>query len=78
MSKVVVTWPDSQMLSEKKGFLENCELINSDKGIEIYGSSAYLVDEDWFNNFDNLPDADYTEDEYTNGLKINYEWPIVK
>ena len=48
MSKyVVVTWPDSQNLMDREGFRENSYLVNDDKGIEDFGSSAYFVDEDW-------------------------------
>lgn len=44
---VVVTWPESQDLMDKPGFRENSYLINDDKGIEDFGSSAYFVDEEW-------------------------------
>jgi hypothetical protein len=44
---VVVTWPESQDLMNKPGFRENSYLVNDDKGIEDFGSSAYFVDEDW-------------------------------
>lgn len=48
MAKKVVMWPESQALMEKEGFGgENCKLINGNVGLEVYGSSAYLVDEDW-------------------------------
>ena len=44
---VIVTWPESQDLMEKPGFRENSYLVNDDKGIEDFGSSAYFVDEEW-------------------------------
>lgn len=44
----VVTWPDSQMIPEKEGALENCALINSYHGLDIYGSSAYRVNPEWY------------------------------
>lgn len=47
MDYEVVTWLESQDLIEKKGFREYCELINSEKGLDMYGSSAYLVDKEW-------------------------------
>lgn len=50
---VVVCWPESQMLMEKKGFRQNCELINSEQGFDKYGSSAYLVNEEWYEQFKN-------------------------
>lgn len=60
MSKfVVVTWPDSQNLMDREGFRENSYLVNDDKGIEDFGSSAYFVDEDWLNGLSETPtDAD--------------------
>ena len=47
---VVVTWPESQELMEKEGFEENSYLINDDKGIDDYGSSAYFVSETWLSS----------------------------
>ena len=47
---VVITWPESQDLMDRDGFEENCHLINDDKGLDEYGSSAYFVDENWLNN----------------------------
>ena len=72
MSKIIC-WPESQMLFDKKGFKSNCELINSEKGVEKYGSSAYLVDEDWYEDMitDNL--SEY-EDDYEDELSINYDF----
>ena len=56
---VVVTWPDSQNLMDREGFSENSYLVNDDKGIEDFGSSAYFVDEDWLNSLSETPtDAD--------------------
>ncbi len=45
----IVTWPESQMITEYSGYLENAVLINSDKGLDEYGSSAYIVDAEWWN-----------------------------
>lgn len=84
---VVVTWPDSQDLMTKAGFRENSYLINDDKGIEDFGSSAYFVDEDWLNNADNKPSdaekARYCEQTYfdvkatfENGEKGEFENPF--
>lgn len=44
---VVVQWPDVQLLMDKPGFHENAYLVNDDKGLEDFGSSAYFVDADW-------------------------------
>jgi len=52
---IIITWPESQNLIDFEGFEENCCLIN-DSIIEFnnsflyrYGSSAYFVNEKWFN-----------------------------
>lgn len=49
---IVITWPDVQELFEVEGFRENSYLINDDKGIEDFGSSAYFVDKDWYLDLD--------------------------
>ncbi len=46
---VVVTWPEVQELMELDGFRENSYLVNDDKGLEDFGSSAYFVDIQWLN-----------------------------
>ena len=46
MKYIIVVWPESQMLMEQDWFQDECHLINDDKGIERYGSSAYFVPED--------------------------------
>lgn len=76
--KVIVTFPKSQSLGNKKGFFENVELINSDKGIELYGGGAYLVNKEWYENVKkgNVEDVEYTDEEYENNLEINYTYPI--
>lgn len=48
---IVITWPDVQELFEVEGFRENSYLINDDKGIEDFGSSAYFVDKSWYFNY---------------------------
>lgn len=60
MSYVVVSWPDSQALMDKPGFRENSYLVNDDKGIEEFGSSAYFVDEEWLGSVEetSTPEAD--------------------
>lgn len=76
--KVIVTFPKSQSLGDKKGFFENVELINSDKGLELYGGGAYLVNKEWYENVKkgNVEDVEYTDEEYENNLEINYTYPI--
>jgi hypothetical protein len=44
----VITWPDIQDLMVEDGFEEHSYLINDNKGMEDYGSSAYFVDVDWY------------------------------
>ena len=43
----VVCWPESQMLLELDGFEENSYLVNDDKGLLEFGSSAYFVNRKW-------------------------------
>lgn len=45
---IVVTWPETQMLFEIDGFRENSYLINDDHGLDDFGSSAYFVNEEWY------------------------------
>lgn len=39
---VIITWPESQDLMEKKWWNE-CHLINDEHGLDKYGSSAFFV-----------------------------------
>ena len=74
MSKVVITWPESQMLFELRGFRENCSLINGEVGLKVYGSAAYLVDEEWYNSDDEEEDEEFEEDDLENDeLEICYD-----
>lgn len=43
----IVCWPDVQLLFSKDGFKQNAYLINDEKGLEDFGSSAYFVNSDW-------------------------------
>lgn len=52
MAKAVM-WPESQDLMCFEGFDEHSELINTEKGLDKYGSSAYYVDEDWLEDVKN-------------------------
>ena len=45
---VIVTWPEIQELIDKEGFEENIYLVNDDKGLNDFGSSAYFVNEKWY------------------------------
>lgn len=78
MKKVVVSYPMTQNLENKEGFFENVELINSDKGIELYGAGSYLVNEEWLEKVNNgvMPIKEYTEKDMMYGLKCNNTFPI--
>lgn len=69
MFYTVVMWPEIQELMGLDGFRENSYLINDDKGIDKFGSSAYFVDVDWLNSLD---DIEMTEEryQYLNSLPI--------
>lgn len=43
----VVCWPDVQFLFEQEGFQENAYLVNDEKGMLEFGSSAYFVRKEW-------------------------------
>lgn len=45
---IVITWPEIQKLMEIENFSENSYLINDEKGLEDFGSSAYFVNYDWY------------------------------
>ena len=78
MKTEVVMWPESQELMDKEGFFENCELINSVRGFNLYGSSAYLVDRKWLEDVRKglIPDRGDSNNEYDDyELVINYDFP---
>ena len=78
MGYIIICWPESQELMELDGFRENCSLINGERGLDIYGSCAYLVDKDWYDEYVNAPfvkddddmdndeDEDYDDEDYDN------------
>ena len=43
----VVCWPESQMLMELDGFEENSYLVNDDRSLLEFGSSALFVNRKW-------------------------------
>lgn len=49
---IVVQWPDIQTYMDKEGFEDNAHLINDEKGIEMFGSSAYFINEEWADKVD--------------------------
>lgn len=49
---IVVQWPDIQTYMDKEGFEDNAHLINDERGIELFGSSAYFINEGWADKVD--------------------------
>lgn len=47
---IVIQWPEIQDYMECKGFEDNAYLINDEKGLDTFGSSAYFVNEVWAEN----------------------------
>jgi hypothetical protein len=45
----VIKYPESQELQDLEGFDDNAFLINDEKGLEMFGSSAYFVNKEWYN-----------------------------
>jgi hypothetical protein len=45
----VIQWPEIQNLMNLEGFKDHSYLINDEKGIEDFGSSAYFIQVDWLN-----------------------------
>ena len=43
----VVTWPEVQLLLDLEEFKEHSYLINDDRGLDDFGSSAYFVETEW-------------------------------
>lgn len=45
----VIQFPESQALQDLDGFDDNAFLVNDEKGLEIFGPSAYFVNKEWYN-----------------------------
>lgn len=43
----IIEWPEVQYLMDKPGFEEHSYLINDEKGLDDFGSSAYFVESEW-------------------------------
>lgn len=54
---VVIQWPEIQELMDIEGFEENSYLVNDEKGMDAFGSSAYFVREHWYNKAQKLASA---------------------
>lgn len=73
----VVTWPESQNLMSLNGFRKNSALINSDKGLDIYGSSAYRVDPKWLKKAQNGELSEVDDDIMaTDEINVDYSFPF--
>ena len=73
----VVTWPQSQNLMSLNGFRKNSALINSDKGLDIYGSSAYRVDPNWLKKAQNGELSEVDDDIMaTDEINVDYGFPF--
>lgn len=44
---VVIQWPDIQSCMDLEGFEDNSYLINDEKGLDDFGSSAYFISKEW-------------------------------
>jgi len=51
---IVITWPDIQHYMTLLGFKEHSHLINDELGLETFGSSAYFIDEEWYDKAEEL------------------------
>ena len=47
---IVIQWPDIEALMEMPDFNDNAYLINDEPFLTNYGSSAYFINEEWFNH----------------------------
>lgn len=45
----VIRYPESQDLQDLEGFDDNAFLIEDEKGLKIFGPSAYFVNKKWYN-----------------------------
>lgn len=66
----IITWPDVQELMTIDGFRENSYLINDEKGLEDFGSSAYFVDVDWLMGVENKVEMTEERYQYLNSLSL--------
>lgn len=44
----IITWPDSQLLIDTHGYRKHSWLINDERGLNRFGSSAYVVEINWY------------------------------
>ena len=82
-NKVIITWAESQMYAEVKGFYDNAELINSNEGIKEFGSCAFVVNRDFYErakdilqNHKESEMIDEEDNEIPIAFKETYEYPL--
>lgn len=73
MKYIIIQWPESQYLMEFEDWQKHCYLINDDLGMAEFGSSAYFVEESWYNkNF--VKDVEEpTDEEIENLIELSAE-----
>lgn len=47
----VIQWPEVQSYMDKPGFSHVARLVNDDEGLDLYGSSAYVIPNRMLNNW---------------------------
>ena len=67
----ILIWPESQELLGCANYREHSKLINGDIGLKIYGSSAYLVDKEWWEG--DIDPIDDDEEDNDEKLEICYD-----
>ena len=77
---IVVTWPESQSLMDYDWFEEECNLINTEPLLSVYGGSAYFVplnryneilkDENGYVRIMNKSESSYIDLDLSNGLEV--------
>lgn len=70
---IILQWPESQEIIGKKGMENHCALINDEIGLEIFGSSSFIVDNEWFSHIGEYEDMSEEESENL----VNSDWLMV-
>lgn len=70
MLYTIITWPRIQELMLEDGFEDHSYLVNDNKGIKNFGSSAYFVDIDWLMDIENKVEMTEERYQYLNSLDL--------
>lgn len=70
---IILQWPKSQNIMNKKGMENHCALINDEIGLEIFGSSSFIVDGEWFLHIGEYEDMSEEESENL----VNTDWLMI-